>query len=89
MSYSYQAERPWLFTEEGQVCLLKTRDNAFRLLEQAGAFEIFKALKDVGYGDTFKAMALVDRLVELGDLREITGPNVWGQHRVFVSGRRS
>lgn len=26
MSYSYQNERPWLFTENGQICLLKARE---------------------------------------------------------------
>jgi len=87
MPYSYQNERPWLFTEEGQVCLLKARDNAFALIKAAGAFESMKCLRDVNYGDTFKAMALLDRLVELGDIKEVTGPNVWGQHRIFVAGR--
>ena len=88
MSYQYQAERPWLFTEEGQVALLKARNKALRLLDEAGAFMSFSALKGVDYPDTFRAMALLDRMVELGDIREVTGPNVMGQHRVFVSGGR-
>jgi hypothetical protein len=88
VSYSYQAERPWLFTEEGQVCLLKARDAAFKLLDEAGAFIAFRALKNVPYGDTWKALALLDRLVELGDIREVTVPrDVWAQDRVFIRPR--
>ena len=86
-SYSYATERPWLFTEDGQVCLLKARDQAFKLLDEAGAFMAFSALKKVDYGDTFKAMAILDRLVELRDVREVTGPEAWGQERVFVKAR--
>lgn len=87
MSYSYQAERPWLFTEEGQVCLLKARDQAFKHCDEAGAFVAFAALRKVGYGDTFKAMAILDRLVELGDIVEVTGSKVAGQDRVFRRAR--
>lgn len=85
MSYRYEDERPWLFTDEGQRCLLKVRDNAFKLCDTAGAFNGMKAFRDVHVGDTFKMMAILDRLVELQDIREITD-NVWGQNRVFVKG---
>lgn len=84
MSYSYQTERPWIFTEEGQGCLLKARDKAFALLKSAGAFCGVNALHGVNTGDTFHMMAILDRLVELGDIVEISSGNVWGQHRVFV-----
>lgn len=86
MSYSYQVERPWLFTEKGQECLLKALDQAQLLLKQAGAFMIFSALRDVDYEDTFKAMAILDRLVELGYIREVTS-GCQGQDRVFVSAK--
>lgn len=89
MPYDYARERPWLFTEEGQVALLKARDNAFRMCDQAGAFVGFKALHDVNYGNTDKAIAILDRLVELGDLVEVTNPGeVWAQHRIFRRPRR-
>lgn len=86
MSYDYQQERAKLFTEDGQAMVIAALDNVRRLLTEAGAFEIFKALKGVIYGDTFIAMAILDRLVELGYIREITGANVRGQDRVFVAG---
>jgi hypothetical protein len=88
MSYVYQQERPKLFTEEGQELVIKALDNVRRLLADAGAFLAFRALKGVSYGDTFMAMAILDRLVEMGYIREITGPNVWGQERVFVEARK-
>jgi len=88
MSYSYQEERPWLFTEKGQECLLQAWDQAQKYLSSAGAFMAFAALRDVHYGDTFKAMAILDRLVELGYVREVTS-GCKGQDRVFVSGRSS
>lgn len=89
MSYSYSTERPWLFTEEGQVCLLKARDNAFRLCDEAGAFNGMCALDGAHVGDTFKMMAVLDRLVEMGDVREVTKRGeVAGQDRVFVRVRR-
>lgn len=87
MSYSYRTERPWLFTEQGQICLLKARDQAFRLCDDAGAFVAFAALRKVDYGDTFKAMAILDRLVELGDIVEVTGAGAAGQDRVFRRAR--
>lgn len=87
MSYSYENEKSWLFTDEGQRCLLQTLSQAKELLEKAGAFMIFKALHDVPYGDTWKALALLDRLVELGYLREVT-TGAQGQDRVFVAGEK-
>jgi hypothetical protein len=84
--YSYDAEKHKIFIDEGQRRFLKVRDEANRLLDEAGAFKIFKALKGIS-GDTWEMMAHVDRLVELGEIIEITGPNVAGQDRVFVSKR--
>ena len=64
---------------------MKARDAAAELLGKAGAFMAFSALKNVSYGDTFRALAILDRLVELGIIKEVThGARV--QDRVFVSG---
>jgi hypothetical protein len=42
-----------------------------------------------GIGDSWQRIACVDRLVELGEIREITNPNeVAGQHRIFVDTRK-
>lgn len=83
MGYRYENERPKLFTEEGQRDFLKVRDEVDRLLRLAGAVQMGKLLGIVS-GDSWVALARIDRLVELGELREVTGSNVAGQDRVFV-----
>jgi len=83
--YNYQTERSKIFTEEGQRIFLAVRDRANELIVQAGAVSMQHATT-VGSGDSWFLMACVDRLVELKELREITGPNTAGQDRVFVWG---
>lgn len=84
MSYSYETMRSSVFTEDGQVTFLKVRDAAKRLLREAGAVMAEKAIAGCT-GDTWTMMACIDRLVELGELREVLNPvSPWGQHRVFV-----
>lgn len=90
MSYSYEAEKKIVFTDEGQRQFLRIRDFCQRQLKEAGAVQAGKAMSAWdGGGDSWEMMACVDRLVELGELREVTDPTkcVW-QHRVFVDGRR-
>ena len=82
--YSYEEEKPKIFTEDGQRDFLKVRDKANKLLKEAGAFMLFSACRGIT-GDTWFVMACVDRLVELNEIKEITSSNVCGQHRVFVS----
>lgn len=85
MSYQYEAERPKLFTDAGQRAFLRVRDEAARLLEIAGAVRLHKLM--LGTGDSWEMLARVERLVELGELREVTGPGTPNQSRVFVSGK--
>ena len=84
MSYNYNNEKSKIFTEEGQREFLKVRDRTQKLLAEAGAFTMSSAIEDL-YGDSWLMMAYIDRLIELGEIREITPANVAGQHRVFVS----
>lgn len=84
MTYNYKNEKQKIFTEEGQRDFLKVRDYAGKLLKQSGAFMMPYAFEGVG-GDAWFLMACVDRLVELGEIREVTPANVSGQRRVFVS----
>jgi len=85
--YSYNKEKAKIFTEENQQEFLKVRDTVNQLLEEAGAFKMFKAWRGIS-GDTWLMLAYVDRLVELGEIKEITGPDVRGQDRVFVAGNK-
>ncbi len=82
--YVYKTEKPKIFTEQGVDDFIKVRDEVYRLLGNAGAFKMFSAHKKVS-GDSWLMMAYVDRLVELGEIREITGNDVAGQDRVFVA----
>jgi hypothetical protein len=83
VAYSYSEEKHKIFTEEGQVKFLQVRDKAKHLLKEAGALKMFPLLNCIS-GDTWEMMAYVDRLVELGEIREVT-TSAAGQDRVFVS----
>ncbi len=85
MSYSYQIERPKLFTEEGQVMFIAIRDNAKKLFAVAGCARFMEITRGV-YGDSWLMLACLDRLIELKEIREVTAPgSVVGQHRIFVA----
>ena len=83
MSYKYHVEKAKIFTDEGQRKFLKIRDKVQRLLEEAGAFTMGKAI--AGEGGSWQEMACVDRLVEIGEIQEITNVDVFAQYRIFVS----
>lgn len=84
--YEYAAERGRLFTEEGQVMFLNFRDTAKAMIAHAGAARLTEIMmRAKGGGESWMWLACADRMIELGELREITGPNVAGQHRVFVA----
>ncbi len=84
--YEYAKERPKLFTEDGVTMFVAIRDQVQRLLELAGAVSMSRAISG-RTGDSWMMLACVDRLVELGELREVTDPRaVAAQHRVFVKG---
>jgi hypothetical protein len=83
--YVYQELRDKLFTDEGQRTFLQIRDRVKRILAMAGAVRMSEAIAGTT-GDSWTMLACVDRLVELGEIREITQKGeVAGQYRVFVS----
>ena len=81
MSYDYEAEKQNLFTERGFEIHAGMRDKAKDLLARAGAF---KASHVFTSGDSLTMMAALDYMVRQGEIKEITGPDVFGQDRVFV-----
>lgn len=88
MAYRYENEKAAIFTEEGQKMFLAIRDNVKNLLRLAGSVRMDKAT-DAVTGMGWQMMACVDRMVELGELIELTDSNkVWAQHRVFIEGER-
>lgn len=80
--YNYTEEKPKLFTDEGQRKFLEVRDKAKELLKLAGAFRMQEVM---GTGDSLVSLACVDRLVELGEICEVTHEKVAAQHRVFIA----
>ena len=87
MSYLYSEMKHHLFTDEGQCLFLRIRDNAFRLTADAGCARMTEIIRGCG-GDSWKMLACVDRMVELGELREVEQDDPAGQDRIFVrSGR--
>jgi hypothetical protein len=84
MMYHYEDLKPKLFTDDGRRMFLKMRDAAFRLIALAGAARL-QEIMIAGElsGDTWDMLACTDRMVELGDLIEVTDKNVAGQHRIF------
>lgn len=85
MSYSYQEQKPKIFTEDGVKLLIKIRDEAKRLIKLSGVVQSDKLIK-VCSGDTWTMLACLDHLVEIDDLLEI--PNILskaGQHRIFTN----
>lgn len=82
--YNYETEKAKLFTDDGQRQFLKIRDNVQKLLQQSGAVRMQEVLVGAT-GPTWTLLACVDRMIELGELREISQQNCPGQYRIFVS----
>jgi hypothetical protein len=88
--YVYESEKKYVFTDKGQKHFLQIRDLVHKLLNDAGAFEMGKAMKlgSAGAATTWEMMACVDRLVEIGEIEEVPrGPNTAGQNRLFVKAK--
>jgi hypothetical protein len=83
MSYSYEIQKKELFTDQGQRIFLKCRDSIQKLLKLAGAVRFDHI--EFGAGDSWTMLACVDRLLELGEISEVSPLNCMGQHRVFIS----
>lgn len=84
MAYEYQKEREWIFTDDGQRMFLEIRDRVHRLLNSAGAVRMQEATSGTS-GDSWRQLACVDRMVELGEIREVPQQACAGQYRIFVS----
>ena len=92
--YSYQQVKPRLLSDEGQRLFLKCRDRVQGLLKTSGAIRMQEAIQTLS-GDSWTMLACLDRMVELGEIREIREREVLvpyndviegpAQHRVFVA----
>lgn len=86
LMYVYSDLRPRIFTDEGQRMFLAIRDKTKGLLKLAGAARCQEMIAG-NSGSTWDMLACVDRMVELGEIREIriTGGDTPAQFRVFVN----
>ena len=85
--YNYENQKKNIFTEKGQEKFIKVRDKAKSLLSAAGCFRM-DAVISVACGDVWDLLACVDRMVEMGEIREVTNRNeTAAQHRIFTSAR--
>lgn len=84
--YKYSELKPNILTDDGQKLFLAIRDNTHRLLKMAGAARCEEMIRG-NCGSLWDMLACVDRMVELGEIREVTNGNEVGQYRVFVSAR--
>ena len=84
MSYSYQTEKPRLFSEQGIRMYIEMRDAGNAFLEASGAFMAANVMAKTS-GDTWLMSACLDYRVELGELTEVSPPNCAGQHRIFIA----
>ena len=81
--YDYEKEKKYLFTDEGQRHFLFIRDLVKGFLKTSGAFEINKAMQlgPAGASTTWEMLACIDRLVEIGEIREISkNENIPGRY---------
>ena len=83
--YNYEIEKLKLDTAEGKHVFYHVKETIKNLLSLAGAVRMEEALNKIS-GDSWTQIACMDRLVELGELKEITdGHDACDQDRVFVS----
>jgi hypothetical protein len=82
MAYSYQKERPYLFTEEGVEKLLRVRDHAYLVIKKSGCARAQEILANE-VGDGWQNLAVVDFLVEKKLLKEVLLPDRSAQYRIF------
>jgi hypothetical protein len=81
--YNYESEKNGLFTDDGQRMFLSVRDKVNRLIKQAGCVRMDSATEGQS-GCAWAMLACVDRMVELGEIKEINYGECAGQYRIFT-----
>lgn len=85
MSYSFETEKKNLRSDAGQLAIVATAFRAKDACAVAGAVTMAALISGmVGVSDSWGQLAVVDRLCEIGYLREVRqAGDVAGQHRIF------
>jgi hypothetical protein len=83
--YNYNDFKPKVFEEKNQEKFLNVRDKVHKTIKIAGCITMGEATSNVGGGDSWTLMAMVDRLVELGEIYEVKqAEEPLGQYRIFM-----
>jgi hypothetical protein len=83
MPYNYVTQKNNLFCDEGQKLFLKIRDKVKQHIRQSGAVRMDKILSGIS-GDSWDMLACIDRMIELGELIELTDPSIFNMSRIFT-----
>lgn len=83
--YEYKNFKAQILTDKGQRLLISVYDTVSRFLNTSGAVSLGAILANTPEEcDSWLKIACIDRLIEIGKIRELTPPGVHGQDRVFV-----
>ncbi len=82
-AYEYTTMRPMLFTDDGQRLFLKVRDGTLARVRTTGAIRLAEAVADYP-GEVWMRLACVDRMVELGELVEVSPGRFSALNRIFT-----
>lgn len=92
MSYSYQTERPYVFSEEGSENVMRAKNYIDKALEQHGAVRCEEAMSGAnfkGCPTSWERLVCIDRLVEIGEIRGVReGRGFATQHQVYIKGNK-
>ena len=86
MAYNYEKIKPKIFIEAHQRLFLEIRDKVHGFLNESGVAKMGFILNGSS-GDVWVMMACVDRLVELGEIKEVFHGDCAGQDRMFIKNR--
>lgn len=83
MSYKYDTYKQFVYTDKGSRVFLSIYQQFQRIVISSGAVTLGKLI-DGFTGDNFEVMACADRLIELGEAKEVTPIGTAWQDRVIV-----
>lgn len=83
MAYDYHTEKAKLFTRDGRVMFERIREKVEWLIKVSGAARMSEIIEGERGTDN-ELMACVDRLTQVGVLKEVTDEQTLNYHRVFV-----
>lgn len=84
MGYSYQTERPWLFTAPGQRLITFVRLKTKSLIRMHG-LAFAEDVWDEESWDRRLVMTCLDRMVELGEIEDSSDRDSMDCYRTFIA----